>query len=111
MLIRRRELVARDLERRAAVGGAVEADDGTPPGAFRLDHGRGLAVHVHAHAFGESLRIVAGILDDERAREAVRPADAADGDEAGITPRRGRTAHEVVRQACARAHTRRRTTE
>jgi hypothetical protein len=74
----------RDRERRAARDGALEPDDGSPPRPLRLDDLGRLAVDEELGALGEALRRLARVLDDERALEAVRLADAPDDDELAV---------------------------
>ena len=54
---------------------------GRPPRALRADDLRRLAVDVQRRAHREARVVLAGVLDEERAVEAVRLADAADPDE------------------------------
>ncbi len=79
----RRELVSRNGEDGAALDRPVQPDDSAPPGTFRRDHRGGLFPRQQARADGEALRIVACVLDDEGAVEAVRAAHAAHRNQVG----------------------------
>jgi hypothetical protein len=77
----RREVLAWDGELRATRNLPVEPDHGAPAGSLRRHHGGGLAVHAEGRSFGEALLVLARLLDEERAVQPVRLADAADPNE------------------------------
>jgi hypothetical protein len=78
-----RKLVPRDGEDGAALDGAVEPDDHPAAGPLRGDDRRSLLPRQQARAHREALGVIARVLDDERAVEAVRAADTADRNEIG----------------------------
>src|SRR5204862_6635834 len=82
--------LARNGELRATGRLAVQSDHRPAAGAaLRRDDLRPLAVDVDDRPDREPFRIVARLLDEERAVEAVRPADASYGDEVSRRSRQG----------------------
>ena len=82
-LLRRLKLIPRDSEDRAALDRAVESDDHPPPARFEATTAAALVPRHQARAHREALRVVARVLHDEGAVEAVRTAHAADRDQFG----------------------------
>jgi hypothetical protein len=78
-----RKLIPRNGEDGAALDGAVEPDDHPAAGPLRGDDRRSLLPRQQARAHREALGVVARVLDDEGAVEAVRAADTADRNEIG----------------------------
>src|SRR5262249_44822854 len=65
---------------------AVEPDHGAPGGSLRADDPRRCSRRVESRADGEALRLLARLLDHERAVEPVRTSNATDGNAAREAP-------------------------
>jgi hypothetical protein len=78
-----RKIIPRDGEDGAALDRAVEPNDNPAAGSLRNHDGCSLLPRHQARAHGETRRVIARVLDDEGAVEAVRAADTADRNEIG----------------------------
>ena len=95
-----RKLVPRDVEHDAALDGAVEPDDHPAAGPLRGDNRCSLLARQQARAHREALGVVARVLDDEGAVEAVRAADTADRNEVGRSVQDVARRRSVMAGAC-----------